>query len=204
MTRLLRSLVLLLVVGWSPAYAAEWVDWYSGGAVLNLADALVIATDTDGSAAGAWSAAVAGDLSGRQLVLQLSSGDWSAVSQVEAVLSTSGNFEEYLHAELLPLLNALPEDDWIRLGVPAGVWHATPGADPRTVNAMVLRVRGEPGSTAQVAFTQPCFLRPSGGHGFITVSFDDGRTDVYEYAFPQLEARGLAGTVYAIPEHGAS
>lgn len=196
MLRWLGLLTLLL----GTAKAADWVDWYAPGSVLELDGSLVIATAEDGSAAGAWTAAYNGDLSGRQLLLELRSGDWSAVSQLEVVLSTAGNFEEYLHAELLPLLTAPPDNNWIRLSVPAGVWSATPGADPATVNALIVRVRAQPHATGQVAFGNVRFVEPGQRRGVITIAFDDARSDVFAYAWPLLQERGLSATVFAIPE----
>lgn len=184
----------------SVAQAGDWFNWFETGGIAAVDAALVVAADSAGNPAGAWTGRYSGDLSGRQLRISVLSHDWGAVSMAEVVVSTEGNFEEYLHADLRPMLSAPGEGEWIDLTVPAGAWTATPGADWSTVNGLVLRVTSHEGSFAVVAFAGLLFMDSQGVEGVVTIAFDDARSDVYEHAFPELKERGLAATVYVIPE----
>ncbi len=198
MKRLLLSLLVVALAG--AACARDWLDWFGSGGIASLGDTLVVAANEAGDPAGGWSEAFRGDLSGRQLRISVLSHDWGAVSLAEVILSTSGNFDEYLHADLRALLSAPEEGEWIDLTVPAGAWTASAGADWATVNGMVLRVTSHTGRTAVVAFSGIVFLAERVGGGALTIAFDDARSDVWDHAFPLMQERGLRGTVYAIPE----
>lgn len=182
------------------AAASDWLNWFGSGGIADVGSALVVAADADGNPAGAWTDRFSGDLSGSQLRLSLLSHDWGAVSLVEVVVSTAGNFEEYMHADLRPILSAPGEGEWIDLTVPAGIWTGTAAADWSTVNGLVVRVTSHAGNNAVVAFADMLFMARRPTQGVVTVAFDDARSDVYEHAFPELQQRGLTATVYAIPE----
>jgi peptidoglycan/xylan/chitin deacetylase (PgdA/CDA1 family) len=38
-------------------------------------------------------------------------------------------------------------------------------------------------------------------HGVISIAFDDGLQNVYDYAFPLMKSRGIVGTFYVITDH---
>lgn len=194
---LVASLALLLG---QAVLAAEWLDWFGTGAILDVGSAVIVAGDPGGDPAGAWSSDFAGDYSGQQLSIRVMSTDWGAVSLAEVVLSTRGNFEEYLQVDLRPLLSAPPEGEWIDVTVPAGAWNPSAGADWSTVNGLVLRVSSHVGKTGMVGFSGILFMKERASRGAVTIAFDDGRSDVFDYAWPQLRARGLTATVFAIPE----
>ena len=48
--------------------------------------------------------------------------------------------------------------------------------------------------TSTVVFADPT-------HGVITIAFDDGMQDEYDYAFPLMQERGIAGTFYIVTDH---
>lgn len=193
---LLAALLLFVQV----ANAGEWLNWFATGGIADVGSALVIAADGAGNPAGAWTDSFSGDRSASQLRISLLSHDWGAVSMIEISVSTSGNFDEYLLADLRPLLSAPSEAEWIDLTVPASAWTATAGADWSTVNGVVLRVTSRDGQNAVVAFADMLFMTGQGVEGVVTIAFDDSRSDVYDYAFDELQERGLTATVYVIPE----
>ncbi len=198
MTRLLGIFCLLLLVPF--ASARGWLDWFGSGAIVDVGNAVVVAGDPGGDPAGAWTNDYSGDLSGHQLHIRVMSEDWGAVSLAEVILSTAGNFEEYLQVDLRPMLSAPTEGEWIDLTVPTGAWNPSPGADWRNVNGLVLRVSSHPGNTAMVAFSGIYFMEERVQEGVVTIAFDDGRSDVFTHAYPALKERGLRATVFAIPE----
>ncbi len=198
MSRRLWALCLLLAM--LPAATAEdWLNWYPTGSILELDDLLVVASDTDGRQAGALTTTANGNHGGGILGLSMMSADWGVVSQAELVLSTSGNFGEFMQVDLRELLAAPPQGEWVELVVPSGQWNATAGSDLATVNALIVRIRSHDGQTALVAFRDIAFLQPTLDRGVVTIAFDDARSDVHDYAFAQLTERELTATVYAIP-----
>jgi len=86
------------------------------------------------------------------------------------------------------------------VAVPTASWFATPQADWRSVNGMVVRVVSEPGSEAVVGFRDITFTPARAHAGVISLAFDDGWGDVADVALPLMEDYGFTGTVYAIPE----
>ncbi len=195
-----RILALWLLLN-GAASAAGWTSWFNEGSVLAPdSRTVVVAAAADGSMAGAHQVQHGLDVLNSSLGLQVQSGDWSAVSQAEVVLSTSGNFDEYLSVDLRPLLVEPRAGEWQTVRVPDSAWHVSAGADPGSVNAMLLRVVSHPGSTAMVAFRDIRFSAATDVAGVISIAFDDGWEDVYQTAFPLMRERGLPGTAYVIPE----
>lgn len=198
MRRLAGWCLLLLTTGFGVALG--WQDWYAEGAVLDLNGSLVVAAHGAGVAAGAWTAAPAGDLSGTQLQLRVMSPDWAAVRLAEIVVSTRDGFSDYLRVDLRPLLVAPQPGEWLHVAVPAAAWSTSSGADWSTTEGLVLRVTARGDSTAMVALGDLQFVTRRAERGAVTLSFDDGRKDVIDRAFPLMQERGLVGTAYVIPE----
>lgn len=194
------ALLALIFVFVLAGAAAAWTNWYATGSAVQLDDrTIVVAAAPDGEQAGVWRAG-AGDLRGTVLTLRVMAADWSAVQQAQVLLSTSGNFDEFLGIDLKPLLTEPRNGEWLELTVPTAAWEATAGADWRTVGATILRVTAVPGNTALVSFRDVEFVPARAAQGIVSIAFDDGRLDVFEHAYPLLAERGLAATVYAIPE----
>src|SRR5690625_4277162 len=202
MSRLLRQvLVLFVLVFPAVARAAGWENWFAAGSVLQIGDATVISAGGDGDFAGVHSTAHTGPLQARNVRLSVMSPDWSSVRQLQVLLSTEGNFESVTFTDLRELLLVAPEGEWIELTVPTGAWQSAVRAEEAWVNAVQVRVTAERGRTALVAFRDFGFVPAYQGAGAVTIAFDDARSDVFDYAFSQLQQRGLTGTVYVIPEY---
>lgn len=202
MSRLLRQvLVLFVLVFPAVARAAGWENWFAAGSVLQIGDATVISAGGDGDFAGVHSTAHTGPLQASNVRLSVMSPDWSSVRQLQVLLSTDGNFESVTFTDLRELLLVAPEGEWIELTVPTGAWQSAVRAEEAWVNAVQVRVTAERGRTALVAFRDFGFVPAYQGAGAVTIAFDDARSDVFDYAFSQLQQRGLTGTVYVIPEY---
>jgi peptidoglycan/xylan/chitin deacetylase (PgdA/CDA1 family) len=197
-TSSLVALLFLLLTA-APGLAGNWTDWYLHGAILEQGEVLTLAAPPDGQPVAAWQQWPDVNLKRHSLSLALLAAEWAAVEAVEVVLSADGNFAEYFSVDLVPLLVTPPAGTWLQVPVPAGAWHASPGARWDSINAALLRVTARPGSTALVQLQGLQHHRQPGSPGFVTLAFDDGWADAHEVAFPLLEKAGMRATAYVIP-----